>query len=165
MTRDDPVQRALAALAEADASRSAPPHLESAVLDALDRQKRTGFLGRWLTIPWTYRAAAVAIALGVIVATATYLGVVSDVFNGRSRTTDRMSHVRSVDQPSIRLESDTFSSSQRQGDLAYRVLVRLPRTMLPMLGVPIINPDAPGTVNIEVILREDGLAETIRVVP
>jgi hypothetical protein len=35
--------------------------------------------------------------------------------------------------------------------------------MLSMLGVPIIEPTAAGTVNVEVLLGSDGIARAIRV--
>jgi hypothetical protein len=43
------------------------------------------------------------------------------------------------------------------------VRARIPRAYLPMLGVPIIDPGAAGTVDIEVVLDEDGLQRAIRV--
>lgn len=45
------------------------------------------------------------------------------------------------------------------------VRVRMPRAMLSMFGVPLIEPDAAGTVSVEVLLGNDGLARTIRIVP
>ena len=49
------------------------------------------------------------------------------------------------------------------GDVAHALHVQMPRTMLPLLGVPIIDPDAPGTVNVEILLGTDGQARTIRI--
>jgi hypothetical protein len=51
------------------------------------------------------------------------------------------------------------------GDVVQLVHIRLPRAMLPTLGVPVIDPDAAGTVNVELLLGNDGLARTIHIVP
>ena len=163
MATDDPVRRALDTVAEADALRHAPPHLERAVLDALDRHLDRGYLRRWVIAARPYQYAAAAIVLGLVVAATIYSGVVSDVFK-RPLTPARGSQAPAVEHQSARVDPDTVLASE-DGDIAQRVRVRVPRSMLPMLGVPIINPDAPGTVNLEVILREDGLARTIRIVP
>jgi len=164
MTTDDPVRRALAAVADADASRHAPPHLERAVLDALDHQMNSGYLQRCVATAWAHRHAVAAIALAVIVTATIYLGGLGHVFDRRSLTT-REPLTPTTEHPSVQTEARTIEPTLRSGDVAQRVLVRFPRAMLPMLGVPIINPDAPGTVNLEVTLREDGLAKTIRIVP
>jgi hypothetical protein len=165
MTTDDPVRRALAAVADADASRHAPPHLERAVLDALDQQMNPRFFQRCVATAWAYRHAVAAMALAVIVTATMYFGGLGDVFDRRSLTTQREPLRPTIEHPSVQTEAQPIQTTQGSGDVAQRVLVRLPRAMLPMLGVPIINPDAPGTVNLEVILREDGLAKTIRIVP
>ena len=157
---DDPVRRALAALADADASRHAPPHLEREILDALERRASRGYSQSWLARAWTYRYGAAAIAL--LVATSTVYFVKGQLDRP---VLSPASPAGTLEQGSVHLEPDTQLARRADGDVAQRVLVRLPRAMLPMLGVPVINPDAPGTVNLEVVLREDGLAETIRIVP
>ena len=42
------------------------------------------------------------------------------------------------------------------------VRIRMPRSALPHLGIPIANPDATGSVDLEVLVGEDGIARTIR---
>ena len=164
MTTDDPVERALAAVADADASRHAPAHLERAVMDALDRQMNRGYFQRCVAAALTYRHAA-AITFFVVIVTTTMLAVLGHVLVRRPLTTPRVPSIQPRETRSGQPGADTVLATQLEGDVAQRVLVRLPRSMLPMLGVPIINPDAPGTVNLEVILREDGLAKMIRVIP
>jgi hypothetical protein len=164
MTTDDPVRRALAALADADASRHAPPHLERAVLDGIDRRMNHGYFRRCIAAVWAYRHAAAAIALALIVTSAIYFDI-GHVLDRSRGITQRVSDTRTTEHPSVRTGMDAFLTTPPEGEIAQRVLVRLPRAMLPMLGVPIINPDAPGTVNLEVVLTEDGLAKTIRIVP
>jgi hypothetical protein len=44
------------------------------------------------------------------------------------------------------------------------VRMRLTRATLPLLGIPIIDPSAEGTVEIELLVGEDGLAKSIRAV-
>jgi hypothetical protein len=52
-----------------------------------------------------------------------------------------------------------------QNDTIVRVArLRIPRAMLPMLGVPIIEPDGTGTIEIEAWLGDDGSARAVRVV-
>ena len=164
MTTDDPVARALAGVADADASRRAPPHLERAVLDALDQQMNRGYFQRCVATTWTYRFAAAALTLATMATATMYFGGFGDIFDRGSVTTQR-EPLTPMTQRSAQSGAETIHARLEEGDVTQRVLVRLPRSMLPMLGVPIINPDAPGTVNVEVILREDGLAQTIRIVP
>jgi hypothetical protein len=42
------------------------------------------------------------------------------------------------------------------------VRVRMPRSALARLGIPIADPDATGSVDLEVVVGEDGIARTIR---
>jgi hypothetical protein len=58
----------------------------------------------------------------------------------------------------------TARARSESDDFVQAVRVSLPRAMLPLLGVPIIEPDAAGTVNVEVLLGNDGLARAIRVI-
>jgi hypothetical protein len=43
------------------------------------------------------------------------------------------------------------------------VRLRIPRAYLPILGVPIIDPDAEGTVVVEVLVNEEGLGRGVRI--
>jgi hypothetical protein len=156
---DDPVRRALAAVAEADRSRHAPPHLERAVLEALDARMARGPFRRWMAVGWPYRHAAAAIAVMALTLTM-YFGVEDEVSRPRSPAAESASF-----PSSLRPVRNRGAFAVHQGEIAQRLIVRLPRTMLPMLGVPVINPDAPGTVNLEVTVGHDGLAHTIRILP
>jgi hypothetical protein len=48
--------------------------------------------------------------------------------------------------------------------IAQTVQLRLPRSALLVFGIPIVEPEIEGTVNVEVLLTEDGQARTIRIV-
>ena len=164
MTRDDPVQRGLAALAEADAARQVPPHVDRAVLDGVDQLIRRRYRRPWMATLWPYRHAAVGVCLVIAAGVTVYFGGLEDLFNRRSRPTPGVSRT-SAERRSVQPDADAVVAMHRDGDVTQRFIVRLPRAMLPTLGVPIINPDAPGTVNLEVTLGHDGLAQTIRIVP
>jgi hypothetical protein len=161
MTTDDPVRRALASIAEADASRHAPPHLERAVLEALDA-RLAGDAFRQRLIPRLRYQPAAAIVLVMAAIAAMYFGVMGEVAERRVPAPADVSprpHTRPV-----RADVGAYAAVD-QGGVAQRMIVRLPRSMLAMLGVPVINPDAPGTVNLEVTVGHDGLAQTIRILP
>jgi hypothetical protein len=49
-------------------------------------------------------------------------------------------------------------------DVVRIVRMRLPRSTLASLGVPVIDPGAAGTVDVELLIGVDGLARTIRMV-
>jgi hypothetical protein len=62
-------------------------------------------------------------------------------------------------------DSDTAAAASEAFDGAIRVVrMRLTRATLPLLGIPIIDPNAEGTVEIELLVGEDGLAKSIRAV-
>lgn len=198
MTTDDPVRRALSELAEADASRRAPPHLERAVLDAFDRQRARGWLGRCAAIAWDYRREAAAVAVAVSVTATIYFAVldrvvvqppvperpVQSMVSGRPELPAVRGHLDAQEplvtrspsgphptrrpRPHRPVQSEavrTMPTWSESDDIVHSVHVRLPRAMLSMFGVPIIEPDAAGTVNVEMLLGHDGLARTIRIVP
>lgn len=199
MPTDDPVRRALADLAEADASRRAPPHLERAVINAFDRQRERGHLSRWAATVWDHRRAVVAMTAAVSVTITIYFKVLDRVsvhppvtepslqslaglrpeppgVLGQpeqlespvtpSPSVTRPRGARREAQPSVQRDADQSLIRWTKGDdIVQSLHFRVPRAMLPMLGVPIIEPDAAGIVRVEMLLGNDGLARTIRIVP
>jgi hypothetical protein len=62
-------------------------------------------------------------------------------------------------------DADATIAAYGEFDGVVRVVrMRLTRATLPLLGIPIIDPNAAGTVEIELLVGEDGLARTIRTV-
>ena len=164
MATNDPVRRGLAAVAEADAARQAPPHVDRAVLDGVDQLIGRRYRGRLMATLWPYRHAAVAVVLVITAGVTVYFSDLEDPFDRRSRPTPGVS-LTSAEHRSVQRDADAVVARHRDGDVTQRFIVRIPRAMLPTLGVPVINPDAPGTVTLEVTLGHDGLAQTIRIVP
>jgi hypothetical protein len=187
MQSDDTVRRALKALAEADASRHASPHVEGALLDAFERDKVRGS-SRWSAWP----ALAVAIVI-VALAIVGYREALEprDVTSGRPSATlsrseqpptasenqiggrvgtetarpsaaSTRSNTTAVPSARSRLVTYTPYGSEMVGQI---VQLRLPRsTALQLLGVPIVESEIQGTVNVELLLTEDGQTRPIRIV-
>lgn len=162
MTMDDPVRRALADLAEAEASRHAPPHLEHAVLETFDRLGKEAFLQRWAAAIWAHghEVLAVAVGVAVVVTTTIYFRMPDHVI---SRVPERPVEplISRPEVPPI----DPVSAWMTGDDIMHSLHLRVPRSVLPQLGVPILEPDADGMINLEVLVAQDGVARTIRVVP
>jgi hypothetical protein len=195
MPMDDPVARALADLAEADASRRAPAHLDRAVLAAFDRRHEHRARRRSATLLWRRRREAVAAAAAVAAIAVFYLTApeqtadprrvperpVSSVAGGRPQPPAAEPEplapaARSEPRPTPRPPAQPHRPAPaddtgalptwRESDgVVQAVHVMMPREMLIMLGVPIIEPGAAGAVSVEVLLGDDGLARAIRVVP
>jgi hypothetical protein len=201
MTTDDPVRRALSALAEADRGRHAPPDVERALLEAFDHSEQKGHAVRHPVVAWTVRLAAVAAALFL-----TMSGLIYVLGRNRSATPRADQSVgapahdvaaahdevlrpsRSSPAPPVAARGDrqgprlnhgqaivhrrktgrdanlTVSSNGESDDVVRVVRMRLPRASLQLLGIPTIDPDAVGTTEVELLVGEDGLARTIRMV-
>lgn len=190
---DDPVRRALADLAEA--TRHAPPHLERSVLDAFDRQKEHGSLERRAAEGWTRRRTALGAAVFAAVIITAFLERRFVSLPSRVTETPVQPPATRPEQPkvpearerpltsapavprqsarprtqphrAVQSKVDRAALRWKAGDdFVYFVHARVPRTMLPLLGVPIMEPDTPGTVGVEVLVGHDGLARAIRIVP
>jgi hypothetical protein len=202
MRTDDPVRRALEALANADTSRRVPPHIERAVVEAFDRQSERKDR-RWrVLMSWDHRRGMAVVAAATVV-----IGVVTTIyFLTAPRAGGRLpGPERAVQSPvsggtemppalGNRAEPESFPTQPRSrpqvarrsrtrahrsvtrtpelvtavwrpsDDIIHSVRVRVPRAMLPELGVPVIDPDAPGTVTVELVVGSDGLPRTIRIV-
>jgi hypothetical protein len=84
-----------------------------------------------------------------------------------SEATRRARQARSAGRrAAVVTEAAVLSARLDGGEFAHVVRARIPRAMLPLLGVPIvtIDPDAPGTIDVELLLGEDGLARTIQII-
>jgi hypothetical protein len=197
MNSDDAVCRALRALADADAARHAPPHVEGALLDAFDRQKVRASAPRsaWrAVVAWPPVVAAIVV---VPLAVAVYRTVVDPVDVNPppplepSTMSLRSEHPRSAleDQIDSRTATETARpvvttgaqpiaassvggsppaprqvvSTNRGEFIGQKVQLRLPRSALVLFGIPVIAPEVEGTVNIELVLSEDGQARAIRI--
>jgi hypothetical protein len=188
MITDDQLERALAEFARTETSRRAPPHLEALVVERFDRQRRR-------QASFTYARNAVAVTVLVAAASVViYLDVLVIRTPLPERSTEvtvgSRAERRSIPPPVASEEPQRVLSADRLprplppmhrkasavgpevdqmvaggGDIVQLVHIRLPRAMLPVLGVPVIDPDATGTVNVELLLGNDGLARTIRVLP
>lgn len=194
MNIDDPVRRALEALAADDESRRARPHVERAVLDAFDRQP----LGRPGTIALTVQLATAAlIIIGLATAMYVYTSRVPvpprlpesgseslatalptsslppptpeapTTVQNRRASVARPARSTAVEAPGQAPSEAPRVLLVRDGGETFRqaVQVSVPRSYLPLLGVPIIDPDAGGMIDIEVLLGEDGQSRAIRVLP
>jgi hypothetical protein len=184
MATDDRIERALADLAKADASRHASPRLESVVLAAFDRRQERGYLGHY----------AAAVAVGVVIITVyfaapepaiDYPPIPQPAVRLQADAVPKPGHdtaeAIAPDPPKVTLpvERARVRSNRRvapavartvptwrdSDEVVHAVQVRMPRAMLSMLGVPIIEPGADGTVNVEMLLGSDGIARTIRIIP
>jgi hypothetical protein len=187
MTTDDQVGRALGELAKAEASRRAPAHLEAAVVERFEWQRQ-----RRASLAYARTAAALAvIGAAVLALIVLNMLVIQTPLPERPRPalTGSRAELRPVPPPGNLEESRQTLSADRPlraqrparvdaaavgADVDQRISakddvqwvhIRLPRAMLSALGVPVIDPDAAGTVNVELLLGTDGLARTIRIVP
>jgi hypothetical protein len=186
MNSDEAVCRALRALADADAARHAPPHAESALLDAFDRQRVPASAPR---SAWRAMVAWRAVVATIVVAPLA-IGVNRRVLDPVDVSpppplepytmSSRSEHPRSAleDQIDSRTATETARPNVRGSQPAPRQVVstnrgeaigqtvqlRLPRSALVLFGIPVIAPEVEGTVNVELVLSEDGQASAIRIV-
>ncbi len=202
MTTDDPVRRALSALAEADRGRHAPPDVERALLEAFEHSVQKQHAVRHRVLAWTVRLAAVAAALFLTMSGLIYVlgrdrsatpradqSVVATAHNVAASHDEVLPPSGSSPAPPLapsrgdhqgrplnhgqtivrrretgRDANRTVSSNGESDDVVRVVRMRLPRASLQLLGIPTIDPDAVGTTEVELLVGEDGLARTIRMV-
>lgn len=171
MYSDDSLRRALDALADADRSRGARPHVERAVLDAFARRSRRARLARVLHSSGVGRAAAAVLVVGLSAATYVYTRRVEPSLPSHGITAspaiEEPPHAALTAPPPEEMEMGRAAQSlPADGDVGVfqTARIRVPRAYLPMLGVPILEPDAEGVVDIEVLLGEDGQRRALRVI-
>ena len=155
MSSDDSIRRALEELARADRFRRVPPHLEERVLEAFDRETVRRRAPRLATTRYVFAVAAVAAAVVAIVTTMDFDRAADESLGRAGNPANRVVPSGVAAMPATMLTDD----------VVHEVHMRVPRTMLPLLGVPIIEPDAAGMVNVELLLGNDGLARAVRIVP
>jgi hypothetical protein len=191
MDSDDVVCRALKALADADAVRHAPPHVEGALLDAFDRQRVRA------SSPRSAWRAAVATIVIVPLVISVYRRVFDPVdvspppaqpytmsmrserspsaleepIDSRSTpetapplVTTRAKPIAASRRDSQPVPRHVVSANRESEEIGQTVQLRLPRSALLLFGIPVIEPELEGTVNVELLLSEDGQARTIRIV-
>jgi hypothetical protein len=194
MTTDDRVRRALSALAEADLTRHAPSRIEGTLLEAFDRSVRDRHIVRNAAVVWPVRLMAVAAALLLTTSGVLYVrerdrgthvphadrsavAVAHDEVlppsvsaeplvasrDDRPRRPARRTRTPAFQRDVIR-DAETTAAASGEFDGVRVVRMRLTRATLPLLGIPIIDPNAAGTVEIELLVGEDGLTRSIRAV-
>jgi hypothetical protein len=147
----------LDALAADDARVAAPLRLQSEVMRAWDAHQ--GMRPRTWARPWVplaWRLAAVAMALLVI-----YFSL-----PGRRATTEIAPAAATTAAPVSSLTAEAgvpLVADPLADPTALNVMrVRMSRSALANLGLPILDPDAAGVVDVEVLVGEDGVARSIR---
>jgi hypothetical protein len=151
------VDALLDALAAEDARVAAPSHLESEVMRAWDAHQTLrprSWARPWFPLAW--RLAAVAVALLAI-----YYSL-----PGRRPATEVASPVATNAAPLSSLTAEAgvpLVADPLADPTALNVMrVRMSRSALANLGLPILDPDAAGVVDVEVLVGEDGVARSIR---
>jgi negative regulator of sigma E activity len=186
------LEQSLRALAEEDCHLQAPPHVHAAVMRAwdvsrpLDQHRR-----RWRSrVAALYAIGSIAAAVLVVVfmyrapsqpsrplpiaaraaETPTVVGSVPRVDGEPPAETHRRRppRPRRRDQAAARYDPGLVLVSDPILDASAMsiVRVRVPRTALATLGIPLVEPNVGGSVELEMLVGEDGVARTIRpVVP
>jgi hypothetical protein len=189
MTTNDHVGRALGELAKAEASRRAPAHLEAAVVEGFDRQRRrraSFAYARKLVVPTALAAGVGAVMCldlvvmraplpdrppGALASSPAQFGPtpppleIEEPGAAPPAAVPRRAAQRPAREPRAAVQTDVAQRASDADEIAQLVRIQLPRAMLPQLGVPVIDPDVAGSVNVELLLDTDGLARTIRIVP
>jgi hypothetical protein len=184
MNQDDPLRRALDGLRAADESRRASPHVKAGVFAAFDEWAARSSSG--LVVTAVRAAAPFAVAALMVLIAVSHL-VISTRENRRlavsTRSVEPPAPAAQLPQPHVEtrvsdvtagapIETAARQGAGRfsQGSMIARggnvetVYARIPRRYLPLLGIPMIEPDAEGAVGIEVDIGEDGQYKAIRIV-
>lgn len=159
------LELALRALADEDRQRSAPPRVEHAVMDSWD----AGQLGvrdrrrRHERVPRILAGSAAAAVL--LLAFAVFHPgppAVSPRATVPSAAPSALSEIGRAAPAPVVLVSDPLLDTAS----ASVVRIRVPRSALATLGIPLVEPDGAGAVELEMLVGEDGVARTIQqVVP
>lgn len=154
MTSRDPgheepvLEAALRALADDDRRVEAPAALYDAVMARWDTVRAAPPRRRWTAHAWLGRAAALAAA--AVLAIAWIIGLPHTV--GAPPETG----VGGIDVRS------PLTASLPAGESLHLVKVRMPRTALRAFGVALVDPEATGEVEVDVVVGEDGFPRSIR---
>jgi hypothetical protein len=132
------------ALRNADAATSAPLRIAAAVMVAWDAAPSPAVALRpWWRGPFALVAAAAVI---LIAASVVWLAV------------SREDSPASAEQPLLTLSADPLFDTES----LHIVRVRMPRGALRALGVALVEPEAGGLVDVDVVVGDDGLPREIR---
>ena len=142
------------ALADEDARAEVPPHVHHAVMRAwaARQQQRPEIQRRWWAGRRTWLAVPAALLLALAGAWLWRREAPAPIEPAAVEYTERevtADYALAVD-PGV--EAATLSVMR----------VRLSRSVLASLGVPVAQPDAPGMVEVELVVGEDGVARAIR---
>ena len=180
----DRYNEAWRAYAELDQTLHAPPHLEARVLTAV---KHAQFSApperRSAPLPWLVAAATIAIGVAIAMRGNATPPAVAPL-GARAHTAVLLPTAVAPVKP--QLSRVTPAASVTPGDWLARedevriilmmfettpslpseplqlVRLRIPRDALPGLGVALFDPDTGGTVDVDVLVGEDGLPKNIR---
>lgn len=130
------------AFAETDRALCAPRHLDGAVMAAWDAAQAAPRVRHWRQGPFVPIAAAAVVLIGAVVV---WLAAAPDEPAGRSG-------------PVLTLSADPLFDTES----LHVVRVRMPRGALRALGVALVEPDASGLVDVDVVVGDDGLPREIR---
>jgi hypothetical protein len=145
---EDDLRERLHGLREAEARITPPPRLEAAVLAAWDAAHPRASAGRRSAALWR---AAGAIAAGTLLAVS--LALLGD-------------RLRSGAAPAATNADATlvlFGEPILPGEPVRIVRVRMPAAALPSLGMRTVTGDLTETVDVDVLVGEDGVARAIKV--
>jgi hypothetical protein len=183
------LERSLRALAEEDCQVQAPPHVHAALMETWDvvrpfAQHRRRRRSRYTALLAAGSMATAVVALAVMYRAPSAPGRPEPgvsravekpyiVTNGPPATSDtaveahrpRPRRPRSRGEatrphygPALVLVADPILDASATSI----VRVRVPRTALVPLGIPLVEPDYRGSVDLEMLVDEDGVARTIR---
>jgi hypothetical protein len=184
------LERSLCAVADEDANLQAPPHVQRAVMQTWDawkpflrpphRRRRLGAVGLAIgamaaavvAAVVMYRAPVAAPRRETVVAhrpeperavisvpaEAADPPAVADARAPRPRPRVETTPTRYGSRPGLVLLADPILDT---GAMSI-VRVRVPRTALVTLGLPLVEPNEGGSVDLEMLVGEDGVARTIR---
>jgi hypothetical protein len=181
------LERSLRALADEDFHLQAPSHVQAAVMQTWDAVRpfaRHSRHGRTRPAILAIGSLAAAVVAAVVMYRAP--SQLSRAETGVARAerprvvpnpprTDRETHAEVHGQQPRRARSRVETTATRYGagmvfvadpvldaSATTIVRVRVPRTALVTLGVPLVEPDDRGLVDLEMLVGEDGVTRTIR---
>jgi hypothetical protein len=185
MNADDPVRRALEALRTDDASLRVSKRVEEAVFSAFEAHSQQGRNGG-MALGMAAAAILAAAISYVLVMAPSNLAPARKESVAAPATAEVLSPPRvaapAIDSgtrpPSVNadylspaaptLESGkprvTMDHVSVRSEYVQTVQARIPRSYLPLLGIPVIDPEAGGTVGIEILVGEYGQRQAIRIV-
>jgi hypothetical protein len=179
----DRFDEAWRAYADMEHAVHAPPHLEARVLTAVKHaQFATPSARRSMSLAWL--AAAATVAIGVAAAMSGRPGTPVAPLGARAHTAvalpaavaevrphrPAMAPVMTIDaadwlarEDEIRIILMMFETTPAlPSEPLQLVRLRIPKEALPGLGIALFDPDAGGTVDVDVLVGEDGLPKNIR---